>query len=169
MTESSPLHFQKARIHWNDKFLCIGTYSGHGRYQADPGASKQLLSPNVDDFALGKAIRESLSCSRFIPLEEIGEFFDPNRTKAQYEQWVAEMMQRYGYKTRRALFKQMLSCGAEERDGIITFAPSSHDRLEGWGRTKTDIAEGMIDETIAATESPDAVGAALRQAMSRCR
>lgn len=166
---SEPKHAQWAYMYWNERFLCITADSGHGMYVADPDVPPYLLSPDVDDAALGKTICEALSRSRTFPLENLGDLLDFKRIQAHYEAWVVDMMARYDYKTRRAMFKQMLSCSAKQQDGIITFSPSRKDRLEAWGRTKDDIAQGMVDEIIASTESPEAVGAALRRAMSRCR
>lgn len=137
-------------------------------YVADPGVAPYLLSLDADDSALGKAMSEALSRSQAFPQEVSGNFLDFNRIQANYESWVADVMARYGYKTRRALFKQMLLCSARQQGGVITFAPSRKDRLEAWGRTKDDIAEGMTDEVIADTEPAVAIGAALRRAMSRC-
>jgi hypothetical protein len=137
--------------------------------QQDPASAQHLLSLDASDETLGIAVLDALAHSRLLTMEEYGVFFDLARSKAQYDAWVADMMTRYGYKTRRALFKHMLSCGVRQQAGTITFAPSRHDRLEGWGRTKSDIAEGMTDEVIAETESSEMIGAALRRAMSRCR
>ncbi len=101
-------------------------------------------------------------------MEEIAVFFDLAYSKAKYDAWVADLMARYQYKTRRALFKQMLSCGVQQQSGTITFAPSRKDRLEAWGRTKSDIAAGMVDEVIPDTETAAEIGAALRRTMNRC-
>jgi len=162
-------HHPFVGVKWNDKFICIRVYSGYGRSVIDPDVEPYFLSPQCEDATLGQVVCEALSRSRTIPPEQLGEFFDLKRTKAHYEQWVADMMARYGYKTRRALFKQMLSCEVMKQDSIITFGPSRHDRLEGWGLTKKDIAEGMTDEVIVDTATPEEIGAALRRAMSRSR
>jgi hypothetical protein len=158
-----------ARVYWNEKFLCIEALSGRGMMQADPDSAQHLLSLDVGDEMLGRAVQDALVHSRLLTMEEIAVFFNLTYSKTKYDAWVADLMKQYGYKTRRALFKHMLSCGVRQQAGTITFAPSRHDRLEGWGRTKSDIAEGMTDEVIAETESSEMIGAALRRAMSRCR
>ena len=74
-------------------------------------------------------------------------------------------MTRYGYKTKRALFKNMLSCGVTLQEGTIIIRPSYHDQLEGWsgGRfTEKDYVR------VPETASPAEVGAGLRLAFSRC-
>lgn len=159
---------QWAEVKWNERFLCIRTRSGHGMYVVDPDVAPYLLPPDISDAALGKVMCEALSRSRTFPQEALGELLNFKQIQMQYEQWVAHMMAQYEYKTRRALFKQMSSCSAQQQDGFITFSPSRHDRLEGWGRTKNDISDGMADVVIADDSQAADVGAALRLAMSRC-
>lgn len=75
------------------------------------------------------------------------------------------MMDHYGYKTKRELFKKMRRCDVEERRGVITIGPNHHEKLEAWGRDKGD---GIEDVVIEANCSPSEIGAALRLALSRC-
>lgn len=163
------LNTRSANVSWNEKFLCIVAQSGRGMTQQDPDSAQHLLPLDSSDEALGMAVLDALTNSRVLTLEEFAIFFDLKQSKVRYDAWVVDMMTTYGYKTRRAFFKHMFSCGVSSFDGMITFSPSRHDRLEGWGRNKSDIAEGMVDEVIALAESPEAIGAALRRAMNRCR
>jgi hypothetical protein len=131
--------------------------------QDDPDSSQHLLPLDANDEALGLAVQDALAHSRLLTMEEIAVFFNLVHSKASYDAWVADLMARYDYKTRRALFKRMLSCGVRLHEGVITFAPSRKDRLEAW--------EGLSKEAnvvIAADCSPAEIGAALRRAMSRC-
>ena len=70
-------------------------------------------------------------------------------------------MEKYGYKTKRSMFKNMKSVSIQRKENQIIFGPSHHEKLEVWGRTKGDII-------IPANSSPAEVGAALRLAFSRC-
>jgi len=74
-------------------------------------------------------------------------------------------MDRYGYRTKRALFKNMKSCGILAEGDVIIISPSRHEKLEAWGREKGD---GIEDVVIEANRSPSEIGAALRLAFSRC-
>jgi hypothetical protein len=72
---------------------------------------------------------------------------------------------RFGYKTRRALFKNMMSCGITDAEGMITFKPMHHVKLEAWEAISADGAEKV---TIPTSSSLSEIGSALRLALSRC-
>jgi len=74
-------------------------------------------------------------------------------------------MERYGYRTRRALFKDMEYCGIFRKDEKIVFWPLIHKKLELWSRLKSD---GIEDVIVPANGSPSEIGAALRLAFDRC-
>jgi len=119
------------------------------------------------DLDAGRAVLEALSNSRQISMDEIPQFFDLDRTNRVYKEWILDLIVRYGYKTKRALFKDMksVSIRLNPSQTIMTLAPSHHDRLESWIRTKSD---GIEDVVVPADSSPAEIGAALRLAFSRC-
>lgn len=152
----------RAGIYWNHEFLCVLAQSGRGRVQDDPDSAQHLLSLSVDNETLGLAVQDALAHSRLLTMEEIAAFFNLTNSKARYDAWALSLMGRYGYKTRRALFRRMLICGARQQDDIITFSPSRKDRLEAW--------EGLGKEAqveVATNSNAAEIGAALRLAMSR--
>ena len=93
------------------------------------------------------------------------EMFGPQIRTARAKASNCEMMTRFGFKTIRALYKNMMNCGIRSKAGVITIAPTHHERLCGWSREKGD---GIEDVLIPATSAPVEVGAALRLAFSRC-
>lgn len=94
------------------------------------------------------------------------EFFDLEKGKERYAAWIAMLMGKYGYKTKRALFKDMKNCGIHLVNGVITISPTRHEKLEAWGRTKGD---GLEDVILSLDCSPAEIGAGLRLALSRCK
>lgn len=149
----------------NDDFIEIITYSGYRSCAYDPEGARHLLSPDADDESLGMALRDALAKSRRMTLEEVRVFFDRDGLQQRYDAWVKDLMSRYGYKTRRALFKDMKSCGVELQDGVITIRPSNHEKLEGWS------GDGIAEEDrvkLPADCSDAELGARLRLAFSRC-
>jgi hypothetical protein len=74
-------------------------------------------------------------------------------------------MQRYGYKTKRALFKNMKSCSVEVDDGMMTIQPWHHEKLEGWSGNGISKEDYVV---IPANSTPGEIGEALRLAFSRC-
>ena len=175
MSDVVKINWAAAQI--NKDFISVETYSGYRSTQADPKGVEHFLSPDVDDNELGLAVLDALAHSRFVlpePRKDVWihpeatfdmELYDLDLHLQRYDQWVASILKRYGYKTKRALFKDMKKCSIEKQNDLITISPSHHDKLEGWsgdGFTKTD------NEVIPANSSPAEVGAALRLVFSRC-
>jgi hypothetical protein len=152
---------------WNNgDWYYIYTRSGFaGGNSIDPQVEPHLLPPDASDIDLGLALLASLAHSRFLPKDEALQFLRRDLLAARYEEFVKSLMARCGYKTRRALFKNMNNCWVDRREGIITIKPTNHNKLEGWGRTKND---GIEDVVISADRSAAEIGAALRLAFSRC-
>lgn len=156
----------RASCYYTSEFLLIETQSGLGMVAADPLFPSHLLPTNADNQSIGEVILQALSDSRTLTVEECETFFDLEKGKEQYAAWIAMLMGSYGYKTKRALFKDMKNCGIHCVDGVITISPTRHEKLEGWGRTKGD---GIEDVLLPADSTPVEIGAGLRLALSRCK
>lgn len=160
---------QVARKRWacakmNSEFLCIDTYSGYRSCALDPEGKQHLLPIDAPDVAVGEALIDCLGHSRFLRPDELDAFFDYERSTRNYAEWMQRLMHRYGYKTKRALFKEMKNCYIEQREGRIVMQPTRHEKLEGWGRSQGD---ERLDIEVAAGSSAADVGKALRLALSR--
>lgn len=165
------MKFNKAQDYWvgcysTNEFLLIETKSGLGMVSSDPLFPSHLLPPDADEQSIGETILQALSDSRTLTVKECGTFFDREKGKEQYAAWIAMLMEKYGYKTKRALFKGMKNCGIHCVNGFITISPTRHEKLEGWGRTKGD---GIEDVVLPVDSSPSEIGAGLRLALSRCK
>jgi hypothetical protein len=155
-----------ASAYQNQDFINIETFSGYRRKVADPDGVQILLPLDASNEDLGKASLDALSKSRIIDIREIATFFDLDKTTKNYNNWVADLMNKYGYKTKRALFKNMMSSDIEIRNGVLTIYPSHHEKLEGWGR------DGFTDDdnvVLPINSTAEEIGAGLRLAFSRCR
>jgi CDI immunity protein len=149
----------------NGDFLCIETYSSCGLHVCDPQGKQHLLSPDASEGEIGVAVLDCLAYSRWVmPLED-KDLWDYKLNELRYSTWITKMMATYGYKTKRALFKNMKSCSIERNDGLITIHPSNHDRLEGWSGNMIRDEDSVI---ISADCAPGEIGAGLRLAFSRC-
>lgn len=161
----------------NGDFLCIETYSGYRSSRRDPKGTCHLLAQDASNEALGEALLDALARSRFVlPAPQEGSLYPPDiefdnnlydheQSKIRYHQWIVHLMQRYGYKTKRALFKNMKNCSVEVDSGLITIRPNYHEKLEGW--SGDGISEK--DYVVIPFDSPSAdIGAALRLAFDRC-
>ena len=88
--------------------------------------------------------------------------FDPDRATRAYENWEKDVMQRYGFKSKRDAYKSMDWCRGEMFDGSIEIEP--HRRgSPGW---RSLPAEKTV--VIPARDDAETVGAAARVALSRC-
>lgn len=153
-------------VYCTKEFLCIDTYSGLGRVGRDPVYPSRLLPPDAEDELVGEKILQALSDSRTLTVKECETFFDLDKGKEQYASWIAMLMDKYAYKTKKALFKGMKNCGIHCVNGVITISPTRHEKLEAWGRTKGD---GIEDVILSVDNSPTEIGAGLRLALSRCK
>ncbi|PWK43232.1 contact-dependent growth inhibition system immunity protein [Pseudomonas sp. OV226] len=161
----------------NKEFIYVKTYSGYRSSRADPKGVEHYASPEITDQELGAAILDALAHSRFVlpePRKDVWihpeatfdmDLYDYELTNQRYDKWVDSTLERYGYKTKRALFKDMRKCSIECQSGQITIRPSHHEKLEAWsgkGITEKDYV------VISSNSSPREIGAALRLAFSRC-
>lgn len=162
---------------FNTDFICIETYSGYRSSHADPQGVQHLVRPDASDLELGAALLDALEHSRFVlpePRKDVWihpeatfdmRLYDYDLNNQRYAEWVCKLMRIYGYKTRRALFKDMKSCSVESRREVITIRPSCHEKLEVWSGKGIASSEHV---TIPSKSTSSDVGAALRLAFSRC-
>lgn len=162
-----------AAVMCNADFICVDTCSGYrGGSHRDPKGVQHLLSPDACDLVLGEAVQDALAHSRWVlPARREGLTFPEGvefdisvgHFKVNYPAWVSALMERYGYKTKRALFKGMQSVSIESKNGVLTFTPSHHAKLEAWEGVGED-----ANVVISAASTPQETGVALRLALSRC-
>lgn len=159
----------------NGDFILIGTRSGYtSGTRGDYKGAQIFLSVDVDDITLGKAVQDALAKSRWVlgiprlgsvyhPYVEFdSDLYDYKKSAEHYVAWVSMLMERYGYKTKRALFKGMMSCSIDKKQGFIKVWPSHHVKTEAW--EGTDAEPVVLPDTATAEE----IGAALRLGFSRC-
>ena len=166
-----------AAVKCNSDFICVETCSGYrGGTDVDPKGKQHFIATDASDENLGLAVVDALAHSRWVlsaPRE--GSTYSPEvefdsdltfkKGAERYVAWTEFLIERYSYKTKRALFKDMKNVSIEKKSGSITFKPWHHEKLEAWGRTKGD---GIEDVVIPDTSTPAEIGAALRLALSRC-
>lgn len=144
----------------------VDTWSGYARTVSDSAGAQYDFHADVSDEALGAAVIDCLAQSRFLDTPELrAELFHPDAVARSYAAWIERLTRFGGYKSRRALFKEMLNCSIEQEDDMITMRPSHHEKLEGWSADGISEADHVV---ISASETLSAVGAALREAFRRC-
>lgn len=152
-----------ASVKTNGDFVDLSALSGYRLSIVDPEGKTYHLGSAATDEELGEAVVDVLNSSRSLDPAAASAL----RAGAQehYEQWVAKIMSRHGYKTRRQMFEEMRSCRVERSNGEIVFIPLRHEKLEGWSGDGITPDDHVV---VAADAASDRVGAALRLALERC-
>ena len=163
---------------FNGDFICVETWSGYrGGSHADPKGSQIFLKPDASDEAIGLAVLAALVGSRWVlpaprdgfvdppGLEYDMDLYDYKLNIERYAAWTKSLMERFGYKTKRALFKNMENCAIDVTSGVMKIIPKRHVKLEAWEGLGPNNA-GAVE--ISADSSPAEIGAALRLAFTRC-
>ena len=163
--------FNQEQDYWagykaNERALIIQTWSGFGRHAPDHLYPPYILPLDADNETLGTTVLQALANSRTFVYDssEDQDFFDTEKFRQRYEDWVANLCGNLGYKTRCALFKNMMSGGdIWLHNGCLKISPSRHVKPEAWDAIDADDVILLLDN------SPEEIGAGLRLALSRCR
>ena len=161
--------FNQEQDYWagykaNERALIIQTWSGFGRYAPDHLYPPHILPLDTDNGTLGTTVLQALANSRTLDNEaERIDFLKQESFKLRYEDWVANLCGNLGYKTRRALFKNMMSGDIWLHNGCLKISPSRHVKLEAWDAIDAD------DVILSLENSPEEIGAGLKLALSPCR
>jgi hypothetical protein len=167
-----------AAAYCNSDFIYVQTYSGfRSGTHADPKGKEYFLRTDASDDELGCSILAALAASRFVlPAPRAGsiyspevefdaELYDSKSSEEMQVGWIKKITEAYGYKTKRALFKDMRYCSVTHHEGTITIRPWHHEKLDSWS------GEGFTFEdylNIRSDSGPAVVGAALRSAFGKC-
>ena len=162
--------FKQDQNYWavfyaNEEALIVQTCSGLGLTAIDHLYPPHILPLDTDNETLGTTVLQALANSRTFVYDspEDQDFFDTEKFRQRYEDWVANLCGNLGYKTRRALFKNMMSGDIWLHSGCLKISPSRHVKLEAWGAIDAD------DVILSLDNSPEEIGSGLRLALSRCR
>ncbi len=155
---------QCAGIHKNGDFTCVEPLSGYRRTLRDYEGYAVYLAPDAPEEALGQALLEALDKSRFVDPIAAREFFQADLIMKHYRRWQDELKTRFGYRSRRQAYKNMVYCLAKRTGGTISIKPHKTVKPEYW----TDLPD---DQTVVipATTDPLVAGAALKLALSGCQ
>ncbi|MET2524668.1 contact-dependent growth inhibition system immunity protein [Ralstonia pseudosolanacearum] len=154
-----------ATVDFNGDFYRIITMSQGVMSYAEPSVEPSYLDPQVDDDLLGRALREALAKSRQVSVEDFQKIFQSGVVQKLGKEREALAMEKYGYKTRRAMLKKMDTCSVSVVDNQIEIQPTHQKSLDGWTVT-TD--EGPFPLYVPGTATDVELGAALREGFKRC-
>jgi hypothetical protein len=154
-----------ANVYFNGDFFGIRTMSQSGLQYADPEIDPSYLKPDVDNQNLGNTLRIALSKSKEIGDKEFMEMFKSGIVQEKAKEENKKLMKQYGYKTKRALYKNMNCCWISVYEGKIEIKPTHHDFIDGYSGISNDGPEILY---LPVTATDEELGAALREGLSRC-
>jgi hypothetical protein len=155
-------------LHYNIDFLEINTRSIcpclSNIIAEDPKGMEIYIKDISNNKEIGESILKVLSKSRVLDANspDVDDFLFSSIGK-RYNADINCKMQKYDYKTKTAMLKNMQLCYVEQTSETITFIPLKHDKLEGY--------EGMdkiFNVMISTDSSPETIGAAVKYSIARC-
>ena len=150
---------------FNHDFFEITTMSQGMLEYAEPDAPPHYLPPDVDDARLGHTLRLALGASKRASVEEFQKIFHSGVIQQLGKERTAWAMKQYGYKSKRAMYKNMDCCWISVFEGVIEIKPTHHKSMDSYSGISNDGPEILhIPETASDAE----LGAALREGFTRC-
>lgn len=156
-----------ASVSRNQDFYRIYTESGRGLVFPDFEMPQYEHPLDVPNNVLGRDVLAAVMRSRQLGSKEFSAIFQSGIVQRNRDQWERETIQKYGYKSRRNIYRKMDSCSVIllPGSGVLKIQPSHHDTLDGHSSTKSD---GLEDVLVSSTGSDEEIGAAVRLAFERC-
>jgi len=159
-------HSPRASAYLNEKFMLIITRHGCRGGGYDYNSPMYFFPSDIEDNErLGQAVFTVIKSSRQVSLEEFSKI-SPLIAEKQYDDFFFNIMEKFGYKTKKALFMKMKSVSIMKLSQDIEFSPSRHIGLQSWLREKGD---GIEDIIVPYSAPFYEIGVALLLAFSRCK
>jgi hypothetical protein len=153
-------------IYANPEVLIVQPCTELRRQRFNLEETAHFLAPTAAEHEIGFALLDALSRYKALAPEEIGKFFDLATVEKDYERWVTDLRERFGIKSRKALFQGMKHCSVDADEQTICVRPTKHKKLEAWGGT------GMNGEDygrVGRNASPAEIGRAVLAGLERCQ
>lgn len=149
---------------FNGNFFWLHTQAVGMIVVGDPLVEPRFLAQDVDDVLLGAALRDCLYKSRHIDVSDFQKMFKAGVFNQLDEERNQAAMQRYGYKTKRALYKNMRCCWVGLSGEEIEIAPSHQKSVDSYASFKEGPESLVLNGSIFDAE----LGFALRRGFERC-
>jgi hypothetical protein len=164
---SRPMRFDAHAQAWsNGRMLCIFSRPA----DLDPWLFRRTRTlhpdPGGPDRPIGAALRAALGHSRHwaqLLLQEPLPEINRRERRIRHLRWLLALMERHGYRTMHNFLIRMQCCLIHQGADGIVIVPTRHQRIQAWSCLPR---ESVI--TLPAGSGNAALGAALRQAFSRC-
>lgn len=152
-------------IYATNQFLLVQPCAGFRRVGHNLDEPATYLDHDANAKEIGNAVLHSLRRYKKLTAVEVGVFFDLSKSESAYQIWVDSLLHRYGYNSKKELFKSMKHCSVRLQDQILKISPSKHEKLEAWSGTGQG---GQDDVLVQVSSSSGEVGEGVRTALERC-
>jgi len=156
---------KRAVVCTNGDFICVVSQSVGMIGYPEPSVSPCYLPPDIDDVDLGGALRAALASSKSVDAEEFQRIWNSGIIEKIERDREDFAKKNYGYKTKRAMYKNMDTCTISYFEDRIEIQPTHQKSLDGYTARK-DTGPFPLDVPVTATDAE--LGAALREAFKRC-
>ncbi|NEN76629.1 CdiI family contact-dependent growth inhibition immunity protein [Pelistega sp. NLN82] len=162
MKKSQMIQIQKTK-----EFILITSYLRGGLYATNPEQEFIYHPIDISDEELGAYIKQKLAESREISHEQLYELYQSNVIKELTNTLEKEMMLLYGYKNRKAIYKNMRFMSIESDKDKIIIMPEHQDSLNGATAISNEdntMLSFIYDKTISDKD----LGIAVREVFNYC-
>ena len=155
----------KVSVEFNGDHYYFITLFDYGLWLPDYTLDPIVLTKEAEAIDLGASLKKAFSRSETMGRKN-SYIFDHLENKINYENDIKKRMALYGYKNKKAFFKNMRHCGVSQVNDLITIRPSNHVKLEAWSGECISETDWVI---IPASASDEELGHAIIEGFSRCR
>lgn len=155
----------RAEVGFNGDFFDVISISIGMVNYPEPSAKAHYLAPDVDDDKLGGVLRLALADSKRTSAAEFQKIFASGEIQKLADERTKYAMQRYGYKSKKAMFKEMMCCWVSVLEDQIKIQPTHHKSIDGYSGISQEGSE-ILSLSVNATDAD--LGAALRDGFKRC-
>jgi len=152
-----------AAIQASDRVISFISRTGYTFGVAERGGFRKYLSADALDAPVGEALVEALANSRVVtPNGKRRDFFQPQNVEKAFVEWLNDLVKKHGYASHDAALEQMEYIRVEMAGGVIALHPYRHQGGDKW--------EQLVGANFTVPENAgsEAIGAAVRMALSRC-
>ncbi|WP_044469613.1 contact-dependent growth inhibition system immunity protein [Mannheimia massilioguelmaensis] len=133
----------------------------------EPNQDIQFYPPDISNIELGMIIKYKLSLSREIGLAEFHKIFNSEEFKSLSKRTEQMLKDIFGYKTKKAIYKNMLFVSVYMNEHSINITPHHQDSLGGYTSVKSTDGK-VIEFKYPLLLSDEELGKAVMNAFEYC-
>ncbi|WP_367110490.1 contact-dependent growth inhibition system immunity protein [uncultured Psychrobacter sp.] len=154
---------KKAKVYFSEEFISVSASSLGSLYYFESTFKPIILDIDCTDEQLGRAVLSALEHSKQISIDEFSEGFNSGFFKEQYNKYIDSLMIRFGFKTKKQLFKKIKEVSISKIDDKFQLLSTHQNSL---GSFSADNNSQTI--VVEASTTPATLGKLTRDAYKEC-